>query len=74
MVTAYLIAIVDVGKEHEAAKAASAIKGVDEVLITYGAWDLVIKVTADTLNELDVTITKVREIPAIEMTETLIGT
>jgi len=74
MVTAYLIAITDIGKEHEAAMAASAIKGVDEVEITYGAWDLVIKVTADTLNELDVIITKLRKIPVIQMTETLVGT
>ncbi|MDY6986362.1 MAG: Lrp/AsnC ligand binding domain-containing protein [Candidatus Thermoplasmatota archaeon] len=73
MVVAYLIALVDTGKEHEAAKEVSAIKGVEEVLITYGRWDLIVKVNADTLNELDVIITKVRSVPEIEMTETLVG-
>jgi len=73
MVVAYMIALVDVGKEHEAAKVVSAIPGVEDVMVTYGSWDLVVKINADTLNELDVIITKIRNIPEIEQTETLVG-
>ncbi len=73
MVVAYMIALVDMGKEHEAAKAVSAIPGVEEVTVTYGSWDLVVKISADTLNELDVIITKIRKVPEVEQTETLIG-
>lgn len=73
MVVAYMIALVDVGREHEAAKAVSAIPGVEDVLVTYGSWDMVVKINADTLNELDVIITKIRKVPEIEQTETLVG-
>jgi DNA-binding Lrp family transcriptional regulator len=73
MVVAYLLALVSVGKEHEAAREVSLIRGVEEVYVTYGIWDLVIKVNSDTLNELDIIITKIRSVPLIEQTETLVG-
>jgi DNA-binding Lrp family transcriptional regulator len=73
MVVAYLLALVSIGKEHEAAREVSLIRGVEEVYVTYGIWDLVIKVDSDTLNELDVVITKIRSVPLIEQTETLVG-
>jgi DNA-binding Lrp family transcriptional regulator len=73
MVVAYLLALVSIGKEHEAAREVSLIRGVEEVYVTYGIWDLVIKVDSDTLNELDIVITKIRSVPLIEQTETLVG-
>jgi DNA-binding Lrp family transcriptional regulator len=73
MVTAYVLALVETGKEHQAAEETSKIDGVQEVVITYGTWDLVIKLSTDTLNELDLVITRVRGIPLVQQTETLIG-
>jgi DNA-binding Lrp family transcriptional regulator len=64
---------VETGKEHQAAEETSKIDGVQEVVITYGTWDLVIKLSTDTLNELDLVITRVRSIPLVQQTETLIG-
>lgn len=73
MVVAYLLALVETGKEHQAAEEILKVQGVKETVITYGTWDLVIKISTDTLNELDMIITKVREIPLVQQTETLIG-
>ncbi|MDY6985778.1 MAG: Lrp/AsnC ligand binding domain-containing protein [Candidatus Thermoplasmatota archaeon] len=73
MVIAYLLALVETGKEHRAAEEILKVQGVKETVITYGTWDLVIKISTDTLNELDMIITKVREIPLVQQTETLIG-
>lgn len=73
MVVAYLLALVETGKEHRAAEEILKVQGVKETVITYGTWDLVIKISTDTLNELDMIITKVREIPLVQQTETLIG-
>jgi len=73
MVVAYLLALVETGKEHRAAEEILKVQGVKETVITYGTWDLVIKISTDTLNELDMIITKIREIPLVQQTETLIG-
>jgi len=73
MVVAYLLALVETGKEHKAAEEISKVQGVKEVVITYGTWDLVTKISTDTLNELDMVITKIREIQMVQQTETLIG-
>ncbi len=73
MVVAYLLALVETGKEHQAAEEISKVQGVKEAVITYGTWDLVIKISSDTLNELDMIITKIRGIPLVQQTETLIG-
>jgi DNA-binding Lrp family transcriptional regulator len=73
MVIAYLLALVETGKEHQAAEEVSKVQGVKEVIITYGTWDIVTKISTGTLNELDMVITNIRKIPLIQQTETLIG-
>jgi len=73
MVVAYVLMIVEMGKEHEAAQAVSKIDGIEEVAITYGSWDMVIKVVADSLPILDHTITKLRQLSFIKQTATLVG-
>jgi len=73
MVVAYLLSLVETGKEHQAAEEISKVQGVKEVVITYGTWDIVTKISTDTLNELDMVITNIRKIPLVQQTETLIG-
>ncbi|RLG97407.1 Lrp/AsnC family transcriptional regulator, partial [Candidatus Bathyarchaeota archaeon] len=48
-------------------------RGVSEVLVTYGMWDLVIKLETENLKELDKIVTKIRQMSDIEQTHTLIG-
>jgi len=72
-VTAYILAIVRAGREYSVYDEVKKIKGVVDVSITYGAWDLVIKVQVDSLPELDRVVSLVRKIKDIEMTTTLIG-
>ena len=73
MVVAFVLALVETGREHQAAEEALKVQHVVEATITYGTWDLVIKVSTDTLNELDMIITEIRTISLIQQTETLIG-
>ena len=49
------------------------MKEVTEVLVTYGLWDLIVRIEAETLGHLDKIITDIRQIEEIEQTSTLIG-
>jgi len=73
MVVAYVLALVETGKEHQAAEEIMKLQYVEEVTVTYGTWDLVIKVSTETLNEMDVVITGIRNVQLIQQTETLVG-
>ncbi|MGQ9459887.1 MAG: Lrp/AsnC family transcriptional regulator [Candidatus Bathyarchaeaceae archaeon] len=72
-VKAYFVATVKRGTEHEVAERIRKMKEVKEVLVTYGLWDIVARIEAESLGHLDKIITEIRKIPEIEQTNTLIG-
>ena len=72
-VKAYLVANVKRGAEHKVAQRIRGMKEVTEVLVTYGLWDLIARIEAETLGHLDTIITEIRQIEEIEQTSTLIG-
>ena len=73
-VKAYLVATVKRGSEHKVAERIRKMEEVTEVLITYGLWDIVTRIEADSLGHLDRIITDIRQITEIVQTSTLIGT
>ena len=72
-VKAYVVAIVKRGAEHGVAGKIRKIEDVTEVLVTYGMWDLVVRIETESLGKLDKIITEIRQITEIEQTSTLIG-
>jgi DNA-binding Lrp family transcriptional regulator len=72
-VKAYFLANVKQGTEHDVAQKIRKMKEVTEVLVTYGLWDLVVRIEAETLGHLDKVITDIRQISEVEQTTTLIG-
>jgi len=72
-IKAYFVATVKRGTEHEVAERIRKMKEVTEVLVTYGLWDIVARIEAESLEHLDKIITEIRKIPEIEQTNTLIG-
>jgi len=72
-VKAYLLAIVKRGTEHAVAEKIRKINDVTEVLVAYGAWDLVARIETESLGKLDKIITDIRQFEEIEQTNTLIG-
>ncbi len=72
-VKAYFLANVKQGTEHTVAQKIRKMKEITEVLVTYGLWDLVVRIEAETLGHLDKIITEIRQIKEIEQTTTLIG-
>ena len=72
-VKAYVVATVKDGKEHDAAQKVRKTKEVTEVLVTYGLYDLVVRIEAQSLGQLDKIITDMRQMAEIQQTSTLVG-
>jgi DNA-binding Lrp family transcriptional regulator len=72
-IKAYFMAIVKRGTEHDVANRLSKMEGVTEALVTYGLWDIVVRIEAPNLGKLDALITEMRKIEEIVQTSTLVG-
>jgi len=72
-VKAYMVATVKRGKEHDAAQKIRRTKEVTEALVTYGLYDIVVRIEAKTLGQLDKIVTDIRQMPEIQQTSTLVG-
>jgi DNA-binding Lrp family transcriptional regulator len=72
-VKAYVIATVKRGKEHDAAQKIRKTKEVTEVLVTYGLYDIVVRIEAKSLGQLDKIVTDIRHMAEIKQTSTLVG-
>ena len=74
MVTAYVLAKVEAGKDKEVLSETQRSTGVMEATSTYGVYDLHIKVEFKTIEELDEFIfNKIRRIAGVKETITLIA-
>jgi DNA-binding Lrp family transcriptional regulator len=73
METLYLLIETQVGHLEEVAKRIRAVPDVVEVQGVTGPFDLIVKVQSDHINTaLDVVMSKIRRIPGIKSTETLV--
>ena len=73
VVKAYVVATVKRGKEHDAAQKIRKMKEVTEVLVTYGLYDVVVRIEAKSLGHLDKLVTNIRQMAEIKQTSTLVG-
>lgn len=73
METLYLLVETELGKLDEVLRRLRAVTGVTEVEAVTGPFDLIVKVQAPHINQaLDVVVHKIRRIPGIKTTETLV--
>jgi len=73
METIYLLCETTVGKLDDVLRRLRAVPGVTEVQAVTGPFDLIVKVEAPHINQaLDIVVHKVRKIPGIKATETLV--
>jgi DNA-binding Lrp family transcriptional regulator len=73
METLYLLVEIEVGKAEDVVRRMRAVPGVTEVQAVTGPFDLIVKVEAPHINEaLDTVVHKIRRIPGIQSTETLV--
>ncbi len=73
METLYLLVETEVGRLEEVLKKVRAVPHVVEVEAVTGPFDLIVKIQAGHVNEaLDVVVHRIRRIPGIHGTETLV--
>lgn len=73
METLYLLVETDVGRLEEVMRRVQGVPHVVEVQGVTGPFDLIVKLQAPHINEaLDVVMTRIRRIPGIKSTETLV--
>ncbi|MFH1282321.1 MAG: Lrp/AsnC ligand binding domain-containing protein [bacterium] len=75
MVTGLVLVKLSGGKERQAIERIKDTKGVSHVTAVFGRWDLVIDVETDDLQALtSIVAGKIRSIPGVFSTETLVTT
>jgi DNA-binding Lrp family transcriptional regulator len=73
MTQAYILLTVEGGTEDSTLSQIKNIAGVEQAHVSYGVYDLIIKVKADTMHELkDVVTNKIRQIKSVQSTLTLL--
>jgi DNA-binding Lrp family transcriptional regulator len=73
METLYLLVETEVGRLEEVLKRLKAIPSVTEVEAVTGPFDLIVKVQAAHINAaLDTVVHRIRKVPGIKSTETLV--
>ena len=73
METLYLLVETEIGRLEEVLKRVRAVPSVAEVQAVTGPFDLIVKVEAPHINAaLDTVVHKIRRIPGIKSTETLV--
>ncbi|MCC6003995.1 MAG: Lrp/AsnC ligand binding domain-containing protein [Thermofilum sp.] len=73
MVKSYILVTTKPGKEYDVAAEVKKFPFVSDVDVTYGLWDLVVRVQPPSLAELDKVITMIRSIKDVEQTVTLVS-
>jgi DNA-binding Lrp family transcriptional regulator len=74
MVTSYTLVRVEPSKDVSVYDIVKGLSSVREVITTYGEYDMIIKIEVDSLDSLDdFVFNKLRTIPGIESTTTLIS-
>ncbi len=75
MVVIYVLLMTEAGVEHEVAERISKMEHVTETHVTYGEWDIVVRVEIDELGrKLDELVTKIRKTKGVIKSMTLIST
>ena len=75
MPRAFVLVNVETGAEDFVPKQLKNVDGVKEVYVSYGVYDLIIKVKTKTMDELKEAVTyKIRSIPHVMSTLTLMAT
>jgi DNA-binding Lrp family transcriptional regulator len=71
MTTAFVMINAEVGSEDELAREIKKLSNVREVYPVYGVYDIVVKVEAETMDQLKEVILRIRELDKIRSTLTM---
>jgi len=69
---AFVLINVNLGCENDVLKALKSVQGFDEAFVVLGDYDIVAKVTARTMDELNQSVTRIRKLQNVRSTATMI--
>ena len=69
---AFVLINVNLGCETEVLKALKSVHGFDEAFVVLGDFDVVVRVTAKTMDELNESVTSIRRLSNVRSTTTMI--
>ncbi len=72
-VVAYVILLVEVGREYEVLRKLLEMEAISEAHVVYGEFDVIARIEVEDLSELERTVMSIRRIPGVERTVTLIS-
>ncbi len=74
-VKAYILAVVEIGKDHEVAERIKALDSTADIFVdlVFGEFDLVAVVKTDSIRKLDRLVTQVRKLNGVLKTVTLVA-
>jgi len=72
-IVAYLILVVEVGKEYSVHGELQKMEEIEEAYVVYGEFDIIAKVVVENLGSLESVVMRVRRIPGVLRTTTLIA-
>lgn len=73
MVRGYILVITKPGREYDVAREILRMPFIEDVDVTYGLWDLIVRVEAPSMSDLDRVISMIRSLKDIEQTATLVS-
>jgi DNA-binding Lrp family transcriptional regulator len=69
---AFIMINVNLGCENEVLKALKGVQGFDEAFAVLGDYDIVARITAKTMDELNQSVTNIRRLQNVRSTATMI--
>ncbi|HDJ89510.1 MAG TPA: Lrp/AsnC family transcriptional regulator [Thermoprotei archaeon] len=72
-IVAYVIIVVEVGKEYDVLGKLRSFENVTEARVVYGEYDLVARVEVESIKKLEKIIMEIRRIPGVLRSATLIS-
>ncbi len=72
-ILAYVLIVTSIGREYEVIEKIKDMEGVTEAVPVYGEYDVIVRIEASDIKTIDKTVTKIRSLPMVLRTVTLIG-
>jgi hypothetical protein len=69
---AFILINVNLGCEADVLKAIKKVQGFDEVFYVFGDYDIIARVTSNTIDELNQTVSQIRKLRNVKSTSTMI--
>ena len=73
-VIGFVLIHVSAGTEHQVIEQLKIIKEIPEAYVTFGSWDIIVRIETTEIGKLESIVSEIRQIPDVLQTTTLLAT